>query len=227
MIVAMLTTSAFAQTRATPPTASVAGILRDEGGAPVQGLVTLSNAALQQRVTTRFDGTFEFASLPTGRYLLCARPAPFLARPNDEPFVDSCLWQDRSTPAVSLASGQALRNVTLQAQRGHLLKVRVNDPSRQLLLTRPNARANDLAIHVRGPSGLVQPMPIARQDPLGRDYTLVIPYAPHTVVAHSAAFVLKDASARDLDQTRPIPVNVSRGAAPPPPIVVNIDRRRQ
>jgi len=212
----------------TRPTASIAGTVRDENGAAVLSVVTISTQGFEQRALTQFNGTFQFSNLRGGKYILCAQPQPFLQRPTDDPFLDSCLWHDSSTPLIAVGTGQARANVVLPVQHGHLLKVRVNDPARVLPAT-ANGRAagNEIAIHVKGPSGLAQPVPVVSQDAQGRNHAIVIAFnSPHTVVVHSSAAFLKDAGGADLDETRPVAVNVARGTNPAADVTVNVNGRK-
>jgi hypothetical protein len=152
--------------------ASLSAFVRDESNQPVQATVTIATQGLRQSALSASDGSFTFSSLKTGMSFACAVPLPTT---NGRHFVDSCLWQDRNSVQAPLAPGQALQGVIVPVQDGYPLDIRVNDPSGLLPAPIGNISAKDLAIHIIGPSGLAQPVPIASQDAKGRDHVLVVP----------------------------------------------------
>jgi hypothetical protein len=205
--------------RVAAPTASLSGFVRDESNNPVQATVTIATQGLRQSQLTAADGSFSFSNLKTGMYFACAVPPPTT---NGQRFVDSCLWQDRHSVYVPLAPGQVRQNVVVPLQHGYPLDVRVNDPSALLPAAIGNIGANELAIHVIGPSGLAQPMPIASQNSTGRDHVLVVPYnTPLQVLIHSSSFALKDGSGNALAPTTKTSFTVSQ-SGPPLSFVVNV-----
>src|SRR5258708_26658577 len=76
---------------ATGKLGSIAGAVRDEAGADVEATVTITAQGLQQERLSAPDGTFRFPGLHGGKYIVCARPTGRNAKPQDEPYVDSCL----------------------------------------------------------------------------------------------------------------------------------------
>ena len=153
-------------------------------------------------------------------YAICTVPVAGAAAP----FVDSCLCQDRNSLQVPLAPLQKTQGIVVPVRHGHPLKIRVNDPSALLPAAIGTTAANHLAIHVIGPSGLAQPVPIASQDAKGRNHMLVVPYdTPLKLLVHSSTFILKDGSGKDLAETTTTIFTASQ-AGPPPSFVLNVDR---
>ena len=218
--------SATANTVTAGNSATIAGTVRDEAGVAVEAWVTIATKGLRQRALTASDGTFRFPNLKMGKYAICAQATGRNAKPQDEPFVDSCLWQDRTSLKVTLAPGQSQSGVMVPVKHGYAFRVRVNDVGGQLPASVGKIGGNSLSILMIGPSGLAQNVPIGNQDRSGRDHAIVIPYdTPHKLVIHSSTFVLKDGNGRDMDATSSSDVTVPRGASPPS-VVVNVDRRR-
>jgi hypothetical protein len=202
-----------------PTTASLSGSVRDESNNPVQTTVTIATQGLRQSQLTAADGSFSFSNLKTGMFFACAVPPPGT---NGQRYVDSCLWQDRNSVYVPLAPGQVRQGVVVPLQQGYPLDVHVNDPSALLPAPIGNIGGNDLAIHVIGPSGLAEPMPIASQNATGRDHILVVPYNTQLqLLIHSSSFALKDASGNVLAPTTKTTFTVSQ-SGPPPSFVVNV-----
>ncbi len=224
-------TPLLGQTKAAPkPTGSLSGIIRDESGKATAALVIVSTYGFEQRASSRSDGTFEFKTLRSGKYILCAAPANSLDS-KDDPFVDSCLWQDENNPRITVGAGQSVSNIILPVDHGYLLKVRVNDPGRRLGNTNGNNgksdTRDDFVIHVKGPKGLAQSIPLTASDANGRDHTLVVPLnTPHTVSIFSRSYVAKDNNGRDVDQAQTLQSSaVSRGQKGSD-IVLTVDRAK-
>jgi len=214
------------QTRPTPApfSASLSGAVRDESNIPVEATVTVFTQGLRRQALTASNGTFLFPNLKTGKYAICAVPTATAATAQN-PFVDSCLWQDRTSLQVPLAPGQNRQGVIVPVRHGYPLHIRVNDPAALLPAPFGKLGGNHLAVHVIGPSGIAQPALISTGDPKGRDHVIVIAYdTPHKVLIHSSTFILKDATGRDLDPTVTFNVTASRTGPPPSVITVNVDR---
>ncbi len=172
--------------------AGIAGTVRDEAGVPIEALISIATQRLNRQVLTGPGGTFQFSNLKTGRYAICATATARNLKPQNEPFVDACQWQDRASLQVSLTPGQTRQGVTVTVKHGHSLKVRVNDSSRQLPKPVGQFGGNHLSIFVTGPSGLAQFVPLVNQDQNGRDHAIVIPYdTVHKLAIRSSTFVLK------------------------------------
>jgi len=222
----MLMPSQSAAAATAGNTAILAGTVRDEAGVPVEASVSIATQGLRQQAITAPDGAFQFSNLRTGTYVICARVTGRNARPQDEPFVDSCLWQDRTALKVSLAPGENRQGVNLPLKHGYLLKVRVNDPGRLLPPAVGKTAGNHLYITLAAPSSLGQHVPIIGEDSAGRDHGIVIPYdTPHKLVIHSSTFVVQDGNGRDINASAASDVRAERGAAPQT-FVVNIIRRK-
>ena len=87
-------------------------------------------------------------------------------------------------------------------KHGHTLQIHVNDPKGLLPAPIGTTGANHLAIHVIGPSGLAQPVPIVSRSATSRDHLLVVPYdTPLKLLIHSSTFALKDAGSKGLNAT--------------------------
>jgi hypothetical protein len=222
--VSLLEIWVHAQTRApiaTVPSssASLSGSVRDESDNPVQATVTIATQGLRQSALTASNGAFTFSNLKTGMFFVCAVPPPGT---NGAYYVDSCLWQNQNSVYVPLAPGQIQQNVMVPIQHGYPLDIRVNDPSALLPAPIGNISANALAIHVIGPSGLAQPVPIASKSATSRDHILVVPYnTPLQLLIHSSNFALKDANGNALAPTTQTSFTIPEGGSPPS-FVVNV-----
>jgi hypothetical protein len=196
--------------------ASLAGIVHDENGAAAPAMVTIATHSLQQQASTLPDGTFRFSNLRPGLYVVCAQAA-------QAGFVDACLWQDRSALKIPLLPGQAQAAIVVPVQHGYTLKIHVNDPHGLLAAPASAIDGKALSVLVIGPSKLAQRAPIVAKTATGRDHAIVIPYnTPHTVVVHSATFVLKDASGKSIDDSTPVSVTASQGG-PSQDLSITID----
>lgn len=206
----------------TPPnTASLAGKVRDEKGLPVRAIVHANSGLSQQHTFAGPDGAFQFTKLPAGTYFLCAQVPLTSLGPKDDPFVDSCAWQDFTSPRLPLLAGQAKLDAIITVKRGHLLTIRVNDPAKLLPATAAKSDSR-LSLSIAGPAKLPQEILISSKDAAGRTHSIVIPYdTAHKLAIHTSGFALKDANARDLDEKTPLDVKVSPGG-PAPILVINV-----
>jgi hypothetical protein len=81
---------------------------------------------------------------------------------------------------------------------------------------------NALTIHIIGPSGLAQPVPITSQNATGRDHVLVVPYNTQLqLLIHSSSFALTDGNGNTLAPTTKTSFTVWQ-SGPPPSFVVNV-----
>lgn len=170
---------------------SMSGILKDTSGAPVaKAMVT---AYLQAKstdgkfppvfnATTGSDGTFSFTGMVAGTYLLCAE------RP-DIALLNPCFWAERKTTA-SVASGGSASGVSLVAEKGVALNIRVND-SRGVLSASPSL--DDVTITVKPASGPGLPVRVASKDGTGKTLTALVRASQSVdVLIYSAKLVLAD-----------------------------------
>ena len=100
--------------------------------------------------TNPATGVFQFVGLPPGTYRLCAQVPQMVYGANEDRFTDSCLWPDKSSPLVTLVAGQVKTGAVVTLARGHLVKVRVNDPGKLLPAAAGKHAGNVLAIHIAG-----------------------------------------------------------------------------
>jgi hypothetical protein len=202
--------------------ASISGSVHDEGNAPVQVVVTISTQGLQRQTSTSNSGAFQFTDLKPGMYVVCAQPA----KPSGAALMDTCLWQDNATMKIALAPGQVRGGVAVPLQHGYTLKVRVNDPHGLLTAAAGPIAGNALSLHIFGPSGVPQQIPITAQDASGRDHAIVIPYGvAHKVVVHSSMFELKDVSGNTVSQASPVAVTATQGG-PSQDLTILVDSRK-
>ncbi len=200
---------------APPPLGTLSGKVLDETGKPVQGNVVAAAKGQTLRIDTSADGSFRFANLRTGTYLLCVHPSAADRKTTDRPLVDSCAWQDPTSQVIRLAPGENRADVTVPAPHGYVLTVRVNDPARRLAPTvAGRLGGSEMSVTVAGPAGVPLPVAVARQDGTGRDYDIVLAYDKrHTVLASSAAFELADAGGAKLSAGQTADVSVRGGGA--------------
>lgn len=201
-------------------TAIVSGAAREETG-PVSGaVVIIAGRGVRLQTITAPDGSFQFTGLRTGKYLICASANETVPR-----YVDSCLWHDRASQTVTLAPNQT-KAVVVPIQRGYFLQVRVNDPSRQLPVPLGRLPGNRLSLAVQSPSGLVQQIPIVKQEGNNRDHGIVIPYdKSHRLIIHSSTLLLKDGRGDDIRTPTAANIIGSRGVTPQP-FIINVVGRR-
>lgn len=218
----IFTAGSFAQTAAN--TASIAGKTIEENGAPVRALVTATARGALVRVSSGLDGAFTFTGLAAGSYRICAQPLSGAPGPRQDPLVDSCTQQNLSDPKYSLAANQTRIGAIVTLQRGVLLNVRVNDPSKLLPAIAGSFPASQhLTISIAGPSGFHRIIPITAQDTMGRTHGIVIPYDTRHKLFVRGGFALKDSNGRDYDGVTPVDIQAARGV-PLPAIEVNIGR---
>ena len=99
-----------------PKTASLSGVVVSEQGQPLRALVALRTSAMEPvlRGAAKLDGSFNFSQLPPGLYTFCVRiPAEQASRP-DQPFLDTCVWEQPQT-VLQVLSGQVLTGVRIVA----------------------------------------------------------------------------------------------------------------
>ncbi|MGI8741744.1 MAG: hypothetical protein ACR2NN_04075 [Bryobacteraceae bacterium] len=201
-----------------PNTASIAGITRNEIGAPVQASLTAISGAFIQRALAATNGTFQFNQLRAGAYVICGveLPAAVTTGPDDQA-LNSCLWLDSTYSKFTVAAGQALSGVAVTLKRGRRLTIRVNDPAKLLPAKVGQHSGNEMALRIAGPSAIVHRIPIVAEDAAGRTHALVIPYnQPHKLSIQSSAFTL---SGQNL-AIAAVPVNVQFAHGDPEKILV-------
>src|SRR5205814_321263 len=113
--------------------------------------------------------------LPPGTYTVCARiPADQFPR-WDQPFLDTCFWEQPQNP-VQLTAGQNLTGVQVVVPQAALLQIRVDDPGKLLptpsSTAPPSAMDTQLELIVRGPNHMTHRLDFSAQDVTGRDYAI-------------------------------------------------------
>ncbi len=178
-------------TAQAPAASSISGRVVSENGATLRALIAIRSAdgRFVQRGFTGLDGSFSFSQLPPGQYTFCARiPSEQFPRP-DQPFLDTCDWEQRQT-AVPLAAGRPVTGVRVTVPKAALLQVRINDPDKVLppaAQARPPALGAQLQLSVAGPNHLDHDLTFASQDSKGRNYTAVVPFdTPLSLTASSS-----------------------------------------
>lgn len=198
----------------TASTSSIEGSVReDKGGAVKYALVTVSSAAtpgakpfLKSVPTAPATGIFRLTGLPAGTYRLCAQVPTMIYGANEDQFTDNCIWADANAPRIILTQGQAKTGAVVTLTRGHMVKVRVNDPGK--LLPPPSGKhaGSALALHIAGPNG-VRFIPISNTDAGGRDHSIVIPYSvAHKLAIQSNSVQLQDEKGRTISGLTPLDI---------------------
>jgi hypothetical protein len=194
-------------------TAQVQGIVTEDTGQTIAGaLVTLHRAPqfapvpygkargkLQNRVagdpnvdvstTSGSGGSFAFAGLPAGMYILCA------AVPQSS-YLPTCDWS--RTISFSLSTGEIHGSQQIRVARGATLCIRVNDPI-AALSPADTIASTRIAVGIGTPSGAFYNTPIVAKDGSGRDHSLVVPFdTPLFVWCSSRMLQVSDESGRPI-----------------------------
>jgi len=182
----------FAAGLSAQSTGTVTGILTSTAGTAVPGASVaayLQGAASTNgkfppafNALTASDGSFSLNGLLAGKYLLCAEQV-------NAALLNPCFWSASPT-TVTVASGGSVTGVSLVAQLGVALNIRVNDPTS---LISNNPKLNDIVIEVRPAIGPALPAELASKDSTGETFTVLAPQAePATILVYSANFSLSD-----------------------------------
>jgi len=189
----------FAQSVAT--TASISGVFQAPNGSPLHGALQLTGNApgpvSQKFFVSAANGSFQFTGLGVGIYSICSRITLDQAPSAEEPFLDSCAWPAFAR-TIRLKGGQALAGITIQAQPGVRLHVRVNDPT-QALTALPNAYAPNpnLELHVRGADQFVYILPVVSTDAAGSNHAVIVPHDTYLVLrSKSSTLSIADATGK-------------------------------
>lgn len=151
------------------------------GNAQVSVSITATAPEIVQPHTaatqTAADGTFSFAGLPPGSYMVCAG-----AESNQ--LLNSCRWGTPSATAVAQA-GNTTALAPIVLQRGHPLQVRIDDPQELLRAHEGVTAGARLLVGIWSNTGLFIPLPVRASGNKGRDHEL---YIPEDVDLHLSVF---------------------------------------
>jgi hypothetical protein len=171
-------------------TGAISGTLKSNGS-PVGGAVvsaylqapgTSGNFPPVFNALTGTDGSFTVNALPAGKYLLCAEKA-------SAALLNPCFWS-ASANTVTVAPAGKVSGVSLTAQTGVAMNIRIEDPN-GLLTSNPSL--DDIVIGVKPTNGISLPVPVSAHDSGGRTMTMVVPQgAPANFLIYSANLSLKD-----------------------------------
>ncbi len=126
------------------------------------------------------DGSFALEGLAPGSYVLCAERA-------DIALLNPCLWS--ATPTSVTITAGATATAPFTAERGVILRIRLNDPQG---LLRSNPALDDVLVGAKPTTG--PPMPArASKDGAGMLFTLLAPEAkPIEILIQSRKLALED-----------------------------------
>ena len=198
---------------------AVSGRVVGEDGRALRAIVAAQPAGAggPTRVLTALDGTFTFAALPPGKYIICADVPVEQASLSNDPFLNGCPW-NMPPATIQLAGGQTLAGVQVVVPKGVLVQVKIQDPEK---LLPPDAAGNALASNseldllFRGADRHVQRPRLISQDGGSRTYAITVPYgAPLSLTAKSSQGKLNDDKGAPVQGD--IPLQIAKGAHPTP-----------
>jgi hypothetical protein len=182
----------FAAALSAQSTGTVSGILKSNGGAPISGAIV--TAYLQTKTSdgkfppvfnalTGADGSFVLNGLVAGTYVLCAEKV-------DAALLNPCFWSTKSTTLTVAPSGGSVTGVSMVAELGVPLTIRLND---QKGLLASNSKLDDVVIGVKPTTGPPLPaMPVSK-DSTGRTLKVLVPLAkPAGILVYSRNLSLSD-----------------------------------
>jgi hypothetical protein len=215
ILVIFLAASPLLAQLSLPPTGSISGTVGENKGHPAPALITATAPGVVKHAVSLANGVFTVKNLPAGTYTLCAQVPGTYYAPNDDPFVDNCLWADSTNPRVTLTTGQAITGITITLQRGRRYQITVKDPDNLLHIPiGKHPAATDMQLNITGPTGATRSIPIVRMEAGRRFHEIVIPYnAQHQFQAQSGNYQLNDDNGHDQSSDPPKAVQVAPGAA--------------
>jgi len=153
---------------------------------------------------TATDGTFSFASLQAGTYLLCAQvPHGTL--------IDPCQWTT-TLPHISVATSTSTSSITLTMRSGYRLPIRVDDAQGLLSANEGKTAGAHLLIGVNGRYHFDTAV-IDSTDSAGRNVSVLVPFdTSFSVSVQSRFFKLQDATGNTINKGAAFPVTVSSAA---------------
>lgn len=135
--------------------------------------IAVSRAAFNSRLQSDSGGSFAFNGVPTSAIVQLCVSSP------DPLSVDKCLWS-RNANRLEMEGDNDAAPVTLKAERGYPLVIRINDPQHLLPAPPSNGKArtafaDEVLVSVR--SEVLGSMPLTTEAvPGGRVVRLTIPY---------------------------------------------------
>lgn len=155
-------------------------------------------------IQTASDGTFSFANLNTGTYLLCAQ-VPHGA------LIDPCQWTT-TLPHATVASSTSTSSITLTMRSGYRLPIRVDDAQGLLNANEGKTAGAHLLIGVNGGYHF-DTAAIDSTDSAGRNVSVLVPFdTSFSVSVQSRFFKLQDATGNSINKGATFPVTVSSAA---------------
>lgn len=151
--------------------------------------------------------TFHFEQVGPGQNSLCIQVVLDTASSDDQPFVDTCQWVSLAR-TVNITAGHKVTGFVVTAQKGALLRVRVNDLDRlNRTGVRSGATAGRLRLTLRGDDELYQSLHILSEDAAGQDYGIVVPVGrPLRLSVASDVFSIVDDTGKNAAGERPVTV---------------------
>jgi hypothetical protein len=145
--------------------ANLSGTIKDDSGKPVVGAcaVAAHDTIAAHNVfaaVTGPNGEYTSKDIPVGKYSICVH-APGDAHPGN------CQWTTATT--ATLAAEQDAKNQGFTVTDGSLSQLRIDDP-RKLI-----DASDDTLVGIQLPTGLFQPMRLAKSDATGRTYDVAVP----------------------------------------------------
>jgi len=173
-------------------TGTVTGILTSTVGAAVPGAsvtaylqgATSTNGSFPPvfSAVTASDGSFTLSGLAAGTYVVCAENA-------SRALLNPCFWSAKTT-RFTLAPGGTVTGVSLVAEMGVALNIRVNDA---MGLMASNPKRDDVLIGVKPPAGPALPSQLLSVDSTGKTFTVLAPQKQLArILVYSANFSLSD-----------------------------------
>jgi hypothetical protein len=162
-------------------------------------------------VTSAANGTFNFAGLPTGTYVLCVNVV-------GGGYLDPCLWNSM-LPEVTVTAGKTAQTLLL-LKKASTLRVHVADVSQSAIpisIGQPIS-SNYLIMGVFAPGGRFHPVLQTAANSVGNDHSVAVPFdEPFTFHIRPIGLAVVDANnaAVPPNGLSLLQVHRSKGATPP------------
>ena len=195
--------------------ATITGKVVDTASRPVTAFVTISQlpTSLSAKPGSMFasaiqaaaDGTFSFADLPPGAYMLCAQvPKGTLINP--------CQWTTAPPPHLTLSAAASTASITLTMRPGYRIPIRIDDPHGMLNAHEGKTPGAHLLVGVHG-GYRFEAADIDSTDSSGRNLSVLVPFdAPVAVSFQGGFFKLQDSAGNAVNKGIAMPVTVASAA---------------